>query len=267
MGHATARHSRGARYARGSSGATTNRRGDARLVLLGCHFRSENGLHVAWALWIANDGGVVAVHLRDAITIGSRKLRALSVSRSPNHRCDGTPAALDCWRSHYPHDSLTHKGECLLKNLKQRLVWAIVMGGGILAANGVAVFLRHYYKNPALLGLAVGATAVITFVGILALCQEPDGPWKITERTMRTAMAASIMAQYQALVAIVAFFSAESEKPSEISQTLISNFTTVVGIVIAFYFGASAFVEGRRISANRTSNPSAEPGSSTSRER
>jgi arginine exporter protein ArgO len=31
-----------------------------------------------------------------------------------------------------------------------------------------------------------------------------------------------------------------------IAQTMITNFTTVVGIVIAFYFGASAFVHLQR---------------------
>jgi hypothetical protein len=40
-----------------------------------------------------------------------------------------------------------------------------------------------------------------------------------------------------------------------ITQTLLSNFTGIVGVVIAFYFGASAYVEAhsKRGTANETS--------------
>ena len=136
----------------------------------------------------------------------------------------------------------------------------MAMGVAILVANGVGAYLRIRFDTPAPLGLAVGATAIITFVGMLALSQESTGAWKITEASMRTAIASSILAQYQALVAIVAFFSAGTDAPSGISQTLISNFTTIVGIVIAFYFGASAYVEGRRITAGRPADASGDSG-------
>jgi hypothetical protein len=130
------------------------------------------------------------------------------------------------------------------------------MGLAIMVANGIGVYLRIRFNTAAPLGLAVGATAVFTFVGMLALGQETNGPWKITEASMRTAIASSILAQYQALVAIVAFFSPQETSSSGVSQTLISNFTTIVGVVIAFYFGASAYVEGRRITADRRKNSS-----------
>jgi hypothetical protein len=135
------------------------------------------------------------------------------------------------------------------------------MGFAILSANGLGVYLRIRFGSPAALGLAVGATAVITFVGMLALSQPAHGTWRITPGAMRTAIASSILAQYQALVAIVAFFSTDQEKVSQISQTLISNFTTIVGVVIAFYFGASAYVEGRRITAKARVSTAVKPKS------
>ena len=61
---------------------------------------------------------------------------------------------------------------------------------------------------------------------------------------MRTAMAGAIVVEYLTLVGTLAFF-VQGELPP-IAQTMITNFTTVVGIVIAFYFGASAFVQLQR---------------------
>jgi hypothetical protein len=82
------------------------------------------------------------------------------------------------------------------------------------------------------------------FFCLLILCQTGEERWKITGESMRTAMAGAIVVEYLALVGTLAFF-VQGEMPP-IAQTMITNFTTVVGIVIAFYFGASAFVQLQR---------------------
>jgi hypothetical protein len=61
---------------------------------------------------------------------------------------------------------------------------------------------------------------------------------------MRTAMAGAIVVEYLTLVGTLAFFVQGQMSP--IAQTMLTSFTSVVGIVIAFYFGASAFVQVQR---------------------
>jgi hypothetical protein len=90
---------------------------------------------------------------------------------------------------------------------------------------------------------------MFAFVGMLALSQVPNHTWQLTETSMRTAIASAIVAEYLALISMVTFSVGGPEQLSPIARTLVSSFTSIVGIVIAFYFGASAFVESRRISA------------------
>ena len=101
----------------------------------------------------------------------------------------------------------------------------------------------HVGNNWPFIGMAVG-TGGITFFGLLFLFQAGEERWKTTEDSIRTVIAGTIVMEYLALVGTVAFF-VQGEMP-KITETLIANFTTIVGIVIAFYFGSSAFVQVQR---------------------
>jgi hypothetical protein len=108
------------------------------------------------------------------------------------------------------------------------------------ASAGVAF---HVQNNWPYIAMGVG-TGVITFFGLLILGHNGEERWKITGESMRTAIAGAIVVEYLALVGTVAFF-VQGQMPP-IAQTMITNFTTIVGVVIAFYFGASAFVQVER---------------------
>ena len=117
---------------------------------------------------------------------------------------------------------------------------------------GVSAGLQFQFQNNwPFIALGVG-TGVITFFGLLILCHTGEERWKITGESMRTAMAGAIVVEYLALVGTLAFF-VQGETPP-IAQTMITNFTTVVGIVIAFYFGRrhSSNCKGRN---RRTEKP------------
>jgi hypothetical protein len=123
----------------------------------------------------------------------------------------------------------------------------------LVGMHALAAWLAQRWKMEAPLSVAVIATAVIVFVGLLAVTQEKSGRWELTDAGMRTAIAGTIVLEYLVLVAIVAFFRPEmgtAQLPA-ISTTLVTNFTTIVGIVIAFYFGASAYVEAHRVTRQR----------------
>lgn len=65
---------------------------------------------------------------------------------------------------------------------------------------------------------------------------------------MRSAIAGTIVLVYLVLLGIVAFFSpsgTEGLKLHELTQTFVTNFTTLIGVVVAFYFGSSAYVEAK----------------------
>src|SRR4051812_33322303 len=120
----------------------------------------------------------------------------------------------------------------------------------ITAANVAAVMALPYVTNDGPLGLAVGITGMSAFVGMLVLSQETDGTWRITESAMRTAIASTMVAVYIALISMTTFHPGKVPV-GDVTKSLLSSFTTTVGVVMAFYFGASAYVEGRRITANR----------------
>lgn len=130
---------------------------------------------------------------------------------------------------------------------KPAMAVAIMLVTAFVNVAGVAAMYRYGSNAP--LGLAAGLTGMVAFVGMLLLLQKPGGVWRVTESAMRTAITTAVLAQYLALVSMAAFAVRAADPLSPMSQLLLTNFTTIVGIVIAFYFGASAFVEGKRVAA------------------
>jgi len=99
-------------------------------------------------------------------------------------------------------------------------------------------------KNDAPYAFLLISVALISFFGLIALSNTGDKPFKFTEASLRIAIAGSVVIEYLVLVAIVAFFREGDDLPP-ITQMLLGNFTAVVGVVIAFYFGSSALVQAK----------------------
>jgi hypothetical protein len=55
---------------------------------------------------------------------------------------------------------------------------------------------------------------------------------------------------YLYVLSMNAFVPYNGDMP-EMMKTMVSSFTTIIGIMIPFYFGASAYVQGRAIDANK----------------
>jgi len=114
----------------------------------------------------------------------------------------------------------------------------------ITVLGAVSAGLQFYLQNNwPFVALGVGAGA-ITFFGLMVLCNTSDERWVITEDSMRIVIAGTMVVEYLVLVGTVAFFIQGQMPP--ITQTMITSFTTIVGVVIAFYFGASAVVQLQR---------------------
>lgn len=90
-------------------------------------------------------------------------------------------------------------------------------------------------------GIAVLTSGIFVFFLLLSRPSSDSN-----ETKLRSAIAGGVVVQYLVLVGTVAFFEQGPKQLPPITQTLITSFTSIVGIVIAFYFGSSAYVEARR---------------------
>ncbi len=125
---------------------------------------------------------------------------------------------------------------------------AITLAAIIIAACWLSLFLANRSKEPDYLSAALIITALSSFVGILALQQKGATGWELSESIVRTTVAGMFFITYIVMVALVIFWtndaSAGKQLP-QITQTLLTNFTTVTGIVVAFYFGSSAYAQSK----------------------
>ena len=122
---------------------------------------------------------------------------------------------------------------------------------------------RGFGSPRVFLSAALVTVTVITFFGILWNGTGPDG---LNETVMRTAITVAVVTVYLVLISIVAFFSLPSSPGGQattpdaeqttaqdtsdelpaITQTMLTSFTTIVGIIVPFYFGTSAYVQAKR---------------------
>ena len=112
----------------------------------------------------------------------------------------------------------------------------VVLGLGILGA---------YHYSLAFLSFAVPAIGIITFFGTLQECERGND-----ERSIRRAITVATVTMYFVLVGVTAFFRGKDDMP-EVAMSLLGTFTATVGVVVAFYFGSSAYVEAESRRANR----------------
>ncbi len=116
----------------------------------------------------------------------------------------------------------------------------------ILGIVGAALIVTYYRGTQAPLAFSTVAAAVITFFYLMPRPNNTSGDASSGEGLLRRAIAGSIVVQYLVLVGLAAYLQVGAEKLPPITETLITNFTMIVGVVIAFYFGSSAYVQGQR---------------------
>jgi FtsH-binding integral membrane protein len=122
-----------------------------------------------------------------------------------------------------------------------------ITGAAVLLINGLCILLAAiiptgYYWYPAMFGIA--STGLIVFFGVIIQNLRSGTEKEISSESMRLATAGLITSTYIALVAYCVFL-AETFKLAAFSETLVTNFTAVVGTVLAFFFGSSAYIEAR----------------------
>jgi hypothetical protein len=116
----------------------------------------------------------------------------------------------------------------------------------ILTIIAVGLYLHDQYDNWRVpLAFSVIAAALITFFWFVSWKPSRSSGSASEEGVMRRAITASIVVEYLILVGLFVFWKSDATTLPAITQVFVTNFTAVVGIVIAFYFGTSAYVEAK----------------------
>ena len=116
-------------------------------------------------------------------------------------------------------------------------IWILI--AFLLSVHILAGWVGVEFDKDIPLGIASIATGLVTFFWLIGWARLRSEP---TDRDgmLRAAVAGAIVMQYLSMVGTATFFDVSSKGMSNITQTLVSSFTAIVGIVIAFFFGASA---------------------------
>lgn len=128
---------------------------------------------------------------------------------------------------------------------KRFLILALTIVG--IAAAGTLTWnfifeARGEEGHDVILGLTVFAVGIVTFFGFLMIGYSRGAGWQLTNGGLRTAIAATIVVTYLFLVSFEIYL-VPPEQVSPITQAFIQSFTGIVGITIAFYFGASTALQ------------------------
>jgi hypothetical protein len=167
------------------------------------------------------------------------------------------------------HDSLRERLALRAAARKQRRAtreWRVTLHGALWIGGldlGLVLLMLISWEVPLLwnnlyLGVTVFALSgigVITFLGILVLSHR-SGHRGFSTGEMRSAIAATFMVVYFTMLGILMFFYSDLPKAA---PTLVKNFTYLVGVVIAFYFGSTAAVEHATEKYKHTSDKGSRP--------
>ncbi|MFN2161379.1 MAG: hypothetical protein ACK2UN_04820, partial [Candidatus Promineifilaceae bacterium] len=132
------------------------------------------------------------------------------------------------------------------------LIWIGILNI-LIVLIGLTVW-KYFDKDAVFLNLVVICVAIVTYFGFLILGQAIGGDCAINKGGMRTAITAAIVTVYLVLVGLVAFMTKGPEELPQITETMLTNFTSILGVVLAFYFGASAYIQVQEKKLARTIN-------------
>jgi uncharacterized membrane protein len=115
-----------------------------------------------------------------------------------------------------------------------------------IAISAIGLLLAYFVlsdRNASLAYSLITITiAVITFFGLLMLPGGVEENGSISESRIRFCITATFVLVYITFFGITTFWD-EKEKSSEYMKILIPTLTTLLSVVVAFYFGATAAVE------------------------
>jgi hypothetical protein len=128
----------------------------------------------------------------------------------------------------------------------------------LIALLGLLLWEFVFKDHIIVVAMTIFIISITTFFGVMRI-GIPKTSKTINVGSMRRGIAASIVVTYLFMLCILTFYKTPAEI-GVISRTFIESFTSLVGITIAFYFGASAATEifGKKDSQEEESAPKQE---------
>lgn len=93
-------------------------------------------------------------------------------------------------------------------------------------------------KHDVIVSVTAFAIGVVTFFGVAELSRS-DNKEAFKGESLRTAIACSLVLSYLFIVC-VSVFNVTPKEVGGVTQEMVKSFSNVIGVTIAFYFGASA---------------------------
>jgi cytochrome bd-type quinol oxidase subunit 2 len=118
----------------------------------------------------------------------------------------------------------------------------------ILVLIGGAMGLAVAFDTNAPIAAATAAVGVVTFFGMLGAYGETPPSRDERHDRIRDATAVTFIVVYVVLLGLLAFAKVTmDEQAPEIASTLVTNFTALMTVVIAFYFGSTTYEKVRGV--------------------
>lgn len=130
----------------------------------------------------------------------------------------------------------------------------------VVVANIVVLYLGTTPTMP--LMWSVGGMGAITFFGTLILANLLSRSRDLNKGEIRKAITASVLVVYFVLISFISCTDCDIAD-SKYAETIVSSFTAIVGILIAFYFGSRAVKDWKGKSTETTTTKSTTGGTPT----
>jgi hypothetical protein len=138
---------------------------------------------------------------------------------------------------------------------------ALWLGAAMVLALPVGLVIGFITHSAAPRMVAVFAIAVIAFLGILLLAHAVASHRPFDSGEMRMAIAGSFVIVYFVVLAIFLF---SVNQPTQFAQDYVRNLTSLMGVIVAFYFASSAAVQYAKVRSGASAPPEAAAGDARS---
>lgn len=128
------------------------------------------------------------------------------------------------------------------------LVWLAVSNLVLMAIGTIGASVGFPWlgltNHMAFLSFSVSAVGILTFFGLLWSFSATNSG-VLGEQSLRTSITVAVITVYLIIVGEVAFFTAKTDL-AKITDVMLTSFTSIVGVVVAFFFATSAYVEVKK---------------------
>ena len=137
----------------------------------------------------------------------------------------------------------TQKSSLTRGLVKIACILILVVGSG-LALSGLTGEhgIRDFEGGIPALAMMLATVAFVTFFGFLSLPTDGEDVRKLTEPRMRLALTAALVLTYLVYFSVAAW-RAEVKTTAELPMDLLQTLTTMIMVVLPFYFGVTGAVE------------------------